>query len=74
MQIYQTEIRAARQREGLEKAKQKGIKFGSKRKLTFEQVAELKKSRDPGELIRVLMQDYRLSKSSIYRYLTSTTT
>lgn len=66
---FETEIRAERQREGIDKARQKGIKFGPKRKLTAKQVTELKKRREHGELIRVLMKDYRLSKSSVYRYL-----
>ena len=66
---FETEIRAERQREGIDKARQKGIKFGPKRKLTAKQVTELKKRREQGELIRALMKDYRLSKSSVYRYL-----
>ena len=66
---FETEIRAERQREGIEKAKQKGVRFGPQQKLTPEQVAELKKRRNQGELIRVLMKDYQLSKSSVYRYL-----
>jgi len=53
----------------VQQARRKGIKFGPKRKLTAEQVTELKKRREQGELIRVLMKDYRLSKSSVYRYL-----
>jgi len=55
---FETEIRAERQQEG--------IKFGPKRKLTAKQVTELKKRREQGELIRALMKDYRLSKSSVF--------
>ncbi len=66
---FETEIRAERQREGIDKARQKGIQFGPRKKLTDEQITELKKRRKDGELIRVLMKDYRLSKSSVYRYL-----
>jgi len=68
---FETEIRAERQREGIDKARQKGIQFGPRKKLTDEQITELKKRRKDGELIRVLMKDYRLSKSSVYRYLSS---
>jgi DNA invertase Pin-like site-specific DNA recombinase len=68
---FETEIRAERQREGIEKAKQKGVKFGPQQKLTVEQVAELKQRREEGVMIKVLMKDYQLSKSSIYRYLAS---
>ncbi len=66
---FETEIRAERQREGIDKARQKGIQFGPRKKLTDEQITELKNRRKDGELIRVLMKDYRLSKSSVYRYL-----
>ena len=66
---FETEIRAERQREGIAKAKQKGVKFGAQRKLTWKQVAELQAKRQEGLLIRELMDEYGLSKSSIYRYL-----
>ena len=66
---FETEIRAERQREGIAKAKQKGVKFGVRRKLNRQQVAELQKKRQEGMLIRELMNEYELSKSSVYRYL-----
>ncbi|MBA3869715.1 MAG: helix-turn-helix domain-containing protein [Anaerolineae bacterium] len=33
------------------------------------QIAELQQRREQGILIKTLMSDYRLSKSSVYRYL-----
>ena len=42
---FETEIRAERQREGIDKARQKGIQFGPRKKLTDEQITELKKRR-----------------------------
>ena len=66
---FETEIRAERQREGIAKAKQKGVKFGAQRKLTRQQVGELQTKRQEGMLIRELMDEYGLSKSSVYRYL-----
>ena len=66
---FETEIRAERQMDGIRKAKDRGIEFGSKPKLTDEQIVELRQRRQNGELIRELMQDYRLSKATIYRYL-----
>jgi DNA invertase Pin-like site-specific DNA recombinase len=66
---FETEIRAERQREGIARAKQKGIKFGAQRKLSRQQVKELQKKRQDGMLIRELMAEYVLSKSSVYRYL-----
>jgi DNA invertase Pin-like site-specific DNA recombinase len=66
---FETEIRAERQMDGIRKAKDRGIEFGSKPKLTDEQVVELRQRRQNGELIRELMKDYRISKATIYRYL-----
>jgi len=66
---FETEIRAERQMDGIRKAQARGVKFGAKYKLTPEQVIELRQRRENGELIRVLMKDYNLSKATIYRYL-----
>jgi DNA invertase Pin-like site-specific DNA recombinase len=66
---FETRIRAERQADGMQKAKARGVRFGRKKTLTPEQVAELRQRRAHGELIKTLMQDYRLSKASVYRYL-----
>jgi DNA invertase Pin-like site-specific DNA recombinase len=66
---FETEIRAERQREGIRKAQERGTRFGRRKKLTPKQVIELRARRKDGALIRVLMADYRLSKTSVYRYL-----
>jgi DNA invertase Pin-like site-specific DNA recombinase len=66
---FETEIRKERQTEGIAKAKENGVKFGRKSKMTDGMVMELKKKRSEGILIRNLMQDYSLSKASVYRYL-----
>ncbi len=66
---FETEIRAERQLDGITKAKKKGVKFGARRKLSDEQIAELKRKREAGALIKNLMKEYGLSKSSVYRYL-----
>jgi len=55
--------------DGIAKAKQKGVRFGAQRKLTGEQIIELKEKRGAGVLIKILMHDYKLSKASVYRYL-----
>lgn len=68
---FETEIRAERQTDGINKAKQKGVKFGAARKLTVEQIKELKEKRNSGVLIKHLMKEYNLSKASVYRYLDS---
>lgn len=66
---FETEIRAERQREGIQKARERGVKFGKRKKLKRKQVVELQKRRSQGELIKTLMRDYDISKTSVYRYL-----
>ncbi|MBC8465559.1 recombinase family protein, partial [bacterium] len=66
---FETEIRKERQMEGIVKAKEKGVQFGRKAKLTEEQVISLRMEREQGIKISVLMDRYSLSKASIYRLL-----
>ena len=66
---FETEIRAERQADGIQKAKALGVKFGRKKKLTTQQIAEMRKRRKQGVLIKTLMKDYNLSKASVYRLL-----
>lgn len=66
---FETEIRAERQMDGIQKAKERGVKFGKSKTLTPNQIAELQRRREEGALIKTLMKDYGLSKSSVYRYL-----
>ena len=66
---FETEIRAERQREGIQKARERGVRFGKQKALNPKQVAELQERRQQGVLIKTLMQDYSLSKTSVYRYL-----
>jgi DNA invertase Pin-like site-specific DNA recombinase len=51
------------------KAKNKGVRFGARRKPVSEQIKELKRRREAGVLIKLLMKEYDLSKASVYRYL-----
>ena len=69
---FETEIRAERQADGIRKAKALGVKFGRKRKLTTQQIVDMRKRRKQGVLIKTLMKDYDLSKASIYRLLGET--
>lgn len=66
---FETELRAERQREGIQKAKKHGVRFGQTKRLNATQIVELQARRQEGESIRVLMRDYHLSKARIYRYL-----
>ncbi len=66
---FETEIRAERQADGIRKARERGVRLGPAYKLSTAQIAELRKRRQAGTLIKTLMQDYDLSKTSVYRYL-----
>ena len=66
---FETELRAERQLEGIQKAKARGVKFGQQKRLTDTQVTELRERRAQGALIRDLMKAYGVSKATIYRYL-----
>lgn len=66
---FENEIRAERQMDGILKAKARGVQFGRERKLSHEQVVELKRRRENGELVKYLMADYAISKATLYRYL-----
>ena len=66
---FETELRAERQMDGINKAKQREVTFGRKKKLSKNQIFELQQRRAKGELIRDLMHEHKLSKASVYRYL-----
>lgn len=66
---FETEIRKERQRDGISKAKEQGVKFGAKPKLTPQSLEQLKEDRVSGLLITDLMTKYRISKTSVYRAL-----
>jgi DNA invertase Pin-like site-specific DNA recombinase len=66
---FETALRSERQREGVAKAKAKGVRFGRKSVLDTEQVEQLKKKRKAGILIRELMGEYGVSKATVYRLL-----
>lgn len=69
---FETELRAERQMDGITKAKARGVHFGRTQKLTRQRITELRDRRAQGVLIKTLMQDYHLSKASVYRYLGTT--
>ena len=66
---FETELRAERQREGIDKAKRAGVHFGRTKALTPEQVDELRALRAEGVTLTVLMQRYGIGKTAVYRYL-----
>ena len=66
---FETELRKERQMEGIEKAKENGVKCGRQAVLSDAQVAEMRSKRDSGILVKNLMSEYGLSKASVYRLL-----
>ena len=66
---FETALRSERQMEGIEKAKRNGVQFGRKSKLTDMEIEELRQKRAKGALIKDLMNEYNLSKASIYRLM-----
>ena len=68
---FETEIRKERQMEGIAKAKSRGVQFGRKPTLTDGDREAIRVKRSEGRLIKELMQDYGVSKSTVYRVLDS---
>ena len=66
---FETELRAERQMDGIQKARERGVHLGRKKRLTHLQSAALRDQRAQGVLIKTLMREYHLSKASVYRYL-----
>jgi DNA invertase Pin-like site-specific DNA recombinase len=66
---FETELRAERQMDGIQSAKARGVRFGRHKILLQQQITELQERRRQGTIIRVLMNDYRISKATVYRYL-----
>ena len=66
---FETEIRAERQMDGIKNAKARGVLLGRRQALTPEQVATIRAARKQGTLIPTLMRDFKVSRSTVYRYL-----
>ena len=66
---FETEIRAERQMDGIRNAKANGVHLGRRKHLTDDERIELQQKRIDGALIKDLMEEFSLSKASVYRYL-----
>lgn len=66
---FETAIRGERQMDGIAKAKEKGTKFGRKAQATPDVVADIRRMRSEGLMIREIMEKVGLSKASVYRAL-----
>jgi DNA invertase Pin-like site-specific DNA recombinase len=62
-------LRAERQLDGIKKARERGVHFGRSKQLCLPQILTLQRKRKKGVLIKTLMNEFALSKASVYRYL-----
>jgi DNA invertase Pin-like site-specific DNA recombinase len=69
---FETEIRARRQNDGGQKAKERGVKLGGRKKLSPKRTVELRSRRKQGAFTKTLMKDYDLPRASFYHYLSET--
>ena len=60
---FETELRAERQADGIQKAKERGVTFGRKKKLTTQQIGEMRQRRKQGTLIKTDRKSTRLNSS-----------
>ena len=68
---FENDIRRERQMDGIAKAQERGVKFGRKRELTPEKVAEIQSLREEGTTVPEIMRRTKFSKASVYRALGS---
>jgi DNA invertase Pin-like site-specific DNA recombinase len=66
---FETEVRADRQREGIAKARQKGIVLGRRPAISEELAVQLRRDREEGRTIKQLGRIYNMSQATVYRYL-----
>lgn len=68
---FENELRAERQREGIEKAKENNVKFGRPQKADDALRESIRRRRGEGASIGVLVKEFKLSQATIYRSLAS---
>lgn len=64
---FERSIINERIREGIVRARREGVKFGPKFKLSDSQIAELRQRIDAGDSRSMLMKEYGISRSRMYR-------
>ena len=68
---FENDLRKERQADGIALAKTRGIHLGRKSVLSQEQINELKQKRIEGIKIKDLMTEFRISKASVYRLIST---
>ena len=69
MAEFEQDLRKERQADGIAAAKARGVQLGRPASMTSSNIEDLRAKRAQGALIRDLMVEYGLSKSSVYRLL-----
>jgi DNA invertase Pin-like site-specific DNA recombinase len=64
---FERDLIVIRTNEGRVRAKQAGVKFGPKFKLSPHQIQEIRKRREAGESCRLLARSYGVSANTISR-------
>ena len=64
---FENDIRRERQMDGIAKAKERGVRFGRKRELTDEAIAEINALRDAGNTVPAIMRQKGLSEQRLSR-------
>lgn len=64
---FERDLINERRNEGMERAKEKGVRFGRKPKLTEAQVEDLRAAHTAGESIKSLIHRFEISKATVYR-------
>jgi DNA invertase Pin-like site-specific DNA recombinase len=68
---FENDLRKDRQAQGVDLAMRKGIKFGRKHSLNNEQINAMRHKRSEGIKIADLVDEFKVSKASVYRCLSS---
>lgn len=66
---FENEIRMERQIDGINAAKERGVRFGRTKSLSPAECKLLREKRMSGILVKELMKEFEISKSTVYRIL-----
>lgn len=66
---FETELRAERQRDGIDAARKNGKLLGRRKSLTETEALLLRQQRAEGETIPTLQKRFKVGKTTVYRYL-----
>jgi DNA invertase Pin-like site-specific DNA recombinase len=66
---FERSIIKERQREGIDKALENGVKFGAKPKFSSEQIADIKARHSGGASVAIIAKEFETSRQTIYSML-----